>query len=218
MVLLSAPIIQPILVFMTYTKIQDQPLDAATAFTTVALFGIMRFPFAFLPMGLLQYIQSKIALKRIATYMELPELKDYIQDGNGELEEESDEKSPSPCVVIKNSRFKWINEEENAIAEARAAALVPTKKGKGKGKVKTKPKGKNDIELSAIDSVDPDSVDVDVVFDPESDSTAPDTQFTLKDISVTFEQGKLYAVVGTVGSGKSSLLSAILGEMEPCDR
>jgi len=40
----------------------------------------------------------------------------------------------------------------------------------------------------------------------------------LSDISVSFETGKLYAVVGTVGSGKSSLISAILGEMEPCDK
>jgi len=38
---------------------------------------------------------------------------------------------------------------------------------------------------------------------------------TLSDISCTIEAGSLVAVVGEVGSGKSSLLSAILGEMEP---
>ena len=58
LILLSAPIIQPILVFMTYVKIQDEPLTASKAFATVAYFNIMRFPFAFLPMGLFQYIQS----------------------------------------------------------------------------------------------------------------------------------------------------------------
>ncbi|XP_018335871.1 multidrug resistance-associated protein 1-like isoform X2 [Agrilus planipennis] len=35
----------------------------------------------------------------------------------------------------------------------------------------------------------------------------------LRDINLRFEKGKLTAVVGAVGSGKSSLLSAILGEM-----
>jgi hypothetical protein len=50
LILMSAPLIQPILVFLTYTSIQDKPLDASTAFTTVALFNIMRFPFAFMPM------------------------------------------------------------------------------------------------------------------------------------------------------------------------
>ncbi|XP_043784901.1 multidrug resistance-associated protein 1 [Apis laboriosa] len=37
---------------------------------------------------------------------------------------------------------------------------------------------------------------------------------TLKNINLQVEQGQLIAVVGTVGSGKSSLLSALLGEME----
>lgn len=36
----------------------------------------------------------------------------------------------------------------------------------------------------------------------------------LKNIEFKVDQGKLAAVVGTVGSGKSSLLSALLGEME----
>lgn len=36
-------------------------------------------------------------------------------------------------------------------------------------------------------------------------------------ITVTIPKGKLVAVVGQVGSGKSSLLSAFLGEMEKLD-
>ncbi|KAI8775250.1 multidrug resistance protein 1 [Biomphalaria glabrata] len=37
---------------------------------------------------------------------------------------------------------------------------------------------------------------------------------TLKNINIKIPEGKLYAVVGPVGSGKSSLMSALLGEME----
>lgn len=40
---------------------------------------------------------------------------------------------------------------------------------------------------------------------------------TLTDINTTIKAGDLVAVVGSVGSGKSSLLSAILGEMEPVE-
>lgn len=39
-------------------------------------------------------------------------------------------------------------------------------------------------------------------------------KLTLEDINVTVNSGSLVAVVGTVGAGKSSLMSAILGELE----
>ena len=38
---------------------------------------------------------------------------------------------------------------------------------------------------------------------------------TLSNINLLIQEGSLVAIVGTVGSGKSSLLSAILGEMQP---
>lgn len=40
-----------------------------------------------------------------------------------------------------------------------------------------------------------------------------DADLTLKNITMTVPKGSLVAVVGAVGSGKSSLLSAFLGEM-----
>jgi ABC-type multidrug transport system fused ATPase/permease subunit len=44
---------------------------------------------------------------------------------------------------------------------------------------------------------------------PEAD----DTQFQLEDIDITFSKGELNLIVGPIGSGKSSLLLALLGEM-----
>lgn len=46
-------------------------------------------------------------------------------------------------------------------------------------------------------------------------ATGPDK--TLEDISLSVKKGELIAVVGRVGAGKSSLLSAVLGEMNKLD-
>lgn len=42
---------------------------------------------------------------------------------------------------------------------------------------------------------------------------AEEAVFELKDIDLTVARGKLVAIVGAVGSGKSSLLQALIGEM-----
>lgn len=42
---------------------------------------------------------------------------------------------------------------------------------------------------------------------------AAQSENTLEDLNLEIEKGKLYAVIGMVGSGKSSFLSAILGEI-----
>ena len=75
MVLLSAPLILPLIVFTVASK-SGVTMTAAKAFTTVTLFGILRFPFAFLPMVFLQWIQTSVAFKRIYNFLLVDELLD----------------------------------------------------------------------------------------------------------------------------------------------
>ena len=44
--------------------------------------------------------------------------------------------------------------------------------------------------------------------------TGEKTEFSLQDINLTVETGSCLGIVGQVGSGKSALLHAVLGEME----
>lgn len=205
-ILLSTPIIQPIFVFLTYVNIQSQPLTAATAFTTVALFNLMRFPFAFLPMGLLQFIQSRISLKRLERYLALPELTPYVLD-EGTAEEVGG-------VMIQDGSFGWVNpdgpeikpvqEEERSKKKERAER----KERRAQRRASRKSNATLTTDSSNLEELSSSSVST------EESGADKAPIITLRNISTTVKPNSLVAVVGSVGSGKSSLLSAILGEME----
>lgn len=60
----------------------------------------------------------------------------------------------------------------------------------------------------AADSADP------AAAEGNKDAPAPEAGPTLRNINLCVQPGELVAIVGTVGSGKSSVLSALLNEME----
>mmetsp|Transcript_47257 Transcript_47257/g.55175 ORF Transcript_47257/g.55175 Transcript_47257/m.55175 type:complete len:842 (+) Transcript_47257:159-2684(+) len=194
-VLLSAPIIQPILVFLTYVKIEDTPLTAAMAFTTLALFSIMRFPFAFLPMGILNYVQCMISIRRISTYLMLPELQPYVIDGPHPDDVTS---SNIGSITMKNASFTW--------GKAPPAPIPPQRRKRRSGK-------KSDDSTSTGIKTE-DALEAESNHSASSDHPA---KTILKELTISIKPGDLVAIVGTVGSGKSSFLSAILGEMESVD-
>ena len=209
-ILLSTPIIQPIFVFMTYVNIQPEPLTAATAFTTVALFNLMRFPFAFLPMGLLQFIQSRISLKRLERYLALPELHPYVLD-EGTPEE-------AGGIMIRDGSFGWIDPDA---PEIKPVQEEERSKKKEKAERKQKRAERRASRKSNASTIKTDSESLKNLEDLSSSSVSTEESgadkvpvITLRNITTTIKPNSLVAVVGSVGSGKSSLLSAILGEME----
>ncbi|XP_005063617.1 canalicular multispecific organic anion transporter 1 [Mesocricetus auratus] len=72
--------------------------------------------------------------------------------------------------------------------------------------------GGDDLDTSAIHHVC--NFDKAVQFSEASFTWDRDTDATIRDVNLDIKPGQLVAVVGTVGSGKSSLIAAMLGEME----
>ncbi|XP_035914948.1 multidrug resistance-associated protein 1 isoform X1 [Anopheles stephensi] len=136
-----APFLVSLVTFATYVLVdENNVLNASTAFVSLSLFNILRFPLSMLPMLISNMVQTSVSVKRINTFLNQEELDpDNVQH---------DEKESSP-LLIENGVFSWGGEDT-----------------------------------------------------------------TLKNINVRVERNQIVAVVGTVGSGKSSLLSAFLGEMD----
>jgi ATP-binding cassette subfamily C (CFTR/MRP) protein 1 len=251
LIMLSAPIINPMLVFLAYIHTSDVGLDAATAFTTIALFNIMRFPFAFLPMGFLQLVQSLIALRRLSKYLVLSELNSYVVPSLPESVDDKalgngadrcndvddcdrgaflieDEMPSDPVVIINDGTFSWID------PDALPAPAEPTKKKRMSRKEKRESMRKLKEEkeskastkmgdgdgskhpstnsLNRAESMASLGISIGDTLDEEKDNA--ESRVALKNITCSIERGSLVAVVGPVGSGKSSFLAAILGEME----
>lgn len=98
----------------------------------------------------------------------------------------------SKAISISNGVFAWT-------LKGWYAGEDEAKKGK---KVKKRRAKKGDTSLKIL------AKDV-----PMSDKDVEEAA-TLKDLTFEVKRGELVAIVGAVGSGKSSLLLALLGEME----
>jgi ATP-binding cassette subfamily C (CFTR/MRP) protein 1 len=183
LVMFSAPIVQPILIFYTYVKTGHR-LDAATAFTTIALFNLMQLPFAFLPMGLAQFSQSMVSSKRMLDFFARSEIDDYVH---------KDEAADGTVISFDGVSMAWtVDESSNKNSNPDSKATVTDKK---EGVVSA-----DNIELTNL----------------STDATITDEKPTLeilKNLSFSVIKGQLLAIVGPVGCGKSSLVSAMLGEM-----
>lgn len=204
MIMLSLPLIQPILVFYTYVRLGNN-LDSAKAFTTLALFSVIRFPFAFLPMGLSQLAQSKIASERILSFLLSPSevaqgstdssvtsIRMYCpSDSNREVLENSlaEVKRGEVSIQFGDATIGWE-------LESTASKYQPEK-------VENTAKEYVTVKTTNDDDAGP---SVELV-----ESSMP---FRLTNLNLCIKRGELVAVIGSVGSGKTSFLNAILGEIE----
>merc|ERR1711871_1486941 len=146
-VLLSMPIVLNVVTFSVATA-NGVSMTASTAFTTIALFSVMRFPFAFFPFIFQQWIVTTIALKRVQNFLLLDELESG--DNISGVPEQDD-----VMIEFKDASLSW-----NAPEEGDA-----------------------------------------------------DHKLTLQNVNLSVKRGELVAVVGSVGSGKSTLVAGILREL-----
>ncbi|XP_070802163.1 ATP-binding cassette sub-family C member 2 [Pituophis catenifer annectens] len=137
-----APFLVSVATFAVYVMVDENNiLDAQKAFTSIALFNILRFPLGMFPLTLSSMVQVKVSTDRLEQYLGSEDLNTSAIWHN----------SISACAVkFHEASFAW---------------------------------------------------------DQDSD-------VTVKDITLEIANGSLVAIVGSVGSGKSSLISAMLGEME----
>jgi ABC-type multidrug transport system fused ATPase/permease subunit len=220
---LSLPVLAAILSFITY-KLTSHNLQAATIFSVITLFQLMRMPLMMWPMSLSATADAINAILRLEKVFEAEVL----------TEDRHVDPSLPEAIRIDHASFTW---DPAPIVED------PTKKsGKGKGAGKAadgsqtpkkkkmrkitfnKKKKKLDLADQAhadISGGKPGLGDAEAMrMDPGNSPGIDETQkleledvFKIKDIDLSIPRGSLTAIVGAIGSGKSSLLQGLMGEM-----
>ncbi|KAG6813846.1 hypothetical protein H0H92_006790 [Tricholoma furcatifolium] len=183
------PALCTVLTFITYS-LTGHDLNIAVVFTALQLFTIIRIPFLILPVILASTADLAVALKRVSTYLSAEELGDQYETDH-----------LLPAAVELDGDFTW--EATGKIDDAKEA---PAKGKKKEDKKKGKKKGKKEK----------DPILPTVADEPDTKGKTPEEEekpFELKGLKLSIPKGSFVAIVGRVGSGKSSVLQAMIGEM-----
>ena len=185
---MSLPIFASMLSFVTFS-LSKHDLEAAPIFSSLALFNSLRMPLNLLPLVIGQVVDAWSSLGRIQDFLIAEEQNDdFVWDMEGKH-----------AVSMEHADFTW----ERNIAQA-----PESKKGLQGDRKQTR--AVKDAEKAAAKGLKS------AASKSGEDSSSTLTQvepFKLHDMEFSVGRNELIAVIGGVGSGKSSLLAAMAGDM-----
>ncbi|RKF81907.1 Multidrug resistance protein fer6 [Golovinomyces cichoracearum] len=195
-VTLSLPIFSSMLTYVTYS-LTGHLLEPAVVFSSLALFNSLRIPLNLLPSAISQVTDAWSSVCRIQQYLISEEIKDEIHvDSKVEMAVEMKEAEFSWERIPTNETSQKKNEEPEVKLDFNY--LKDRKNDVSQSKIKEQKALK--IQLSDNQTFDEKNID-------------EEKPFQLKNINLSIRRNELVAVIGGVGSGKSSLLGAIAGEI-----
>ncbi|KAF2265600.1 hypothetical protein CC78DRAFT_181780 [Lojkania enalia] len=192
---MSLPVFASMLSFITYS-LSNHALNPAPIFSSLALFNSLRLPLNFLPLVIGQVIDANASVKRIQEFL-------LAEEAQEDVEWDYDAKD---AVVLKHADFTWERtptQDKDKAPKKDPRGGPPTKKQKDNTKKKDRGAGAQP-EPASGESSRPDTAEA-----PKEE----EHPFELKGLDLSIGRKELVAVIGGVGSGKSSLLAALAGDM-----
>lgn len=197
---MTMPVFASMLSFITYALSRGD-LNPAPIFSSLALFNSLRMPLNFLPLVIGQIIDAASSINRIQAFL-------LAEEAGDDFEWDYDAKD---AITVTNGEFTW---ERTPTQEQNDA---PAKNGRTKKQIKDDTKAeKKQAKIDAKAEKQRKKSQAEAGEDPQSAADSIDTErepFKLQNVNLNIGRNELVAVIGTVGSGKSSLLAALAGDM-----
>ncbi|GJE92383.1 multidrug resistance-associated ABC transporter [Phanerochaete sordida] len=191
------PILASILSFITYA-LSGHDLNIAIIFSSLQFFNIIRQPLIFFPMVIANTADAAVALGRIGSFLTAEELAE-------------------PYKIDKSSKYAVDVDGDFTWETAWKAAVAGGKFSHGKaGEKKKQEKQENKADQGAKKGLfgrKKKGAVLPTAEEGEKEVKKDEKPFELNDVKLKVPKGSFVAIVGRVGSGKSSLLQAMIGEM-----
>ncbi|BGP15223.1 hypothetical protein JCM10213_000825 [Rhodosporidiobolus nylandii] len=214
-VAMSLPTLATVLAFVVYSQTGHEQ-TATSIFTSLTLFQLLRMPLMMLPMSLSTITDASNALSRLteifladerSNTLDIdPDAKYAVQVSDADFQWESAPPETAPTQKPKSRREQ--RREKKEIRAKEKAAKTELKLAENK---QSDPEGPVNNGEATGDLPDEGSIGKDGAAMPEEGEKEV---LQLRGIDLAIPKGQLCAVVGAVGSGKSSLLQALVGEMK----
>lgn len=186
---MSLPIFASMLSFITYS-LSHHALNPAPIFSSLALFNSLRMPLNLLPLVIGQVIDAWASIGRIQEFLLAEEQADDFQwDMKGKN-----------AVAMEKADFTW---ERTATQDSDRNGPQTKKQKKAAEKADKGEKAASEAGRSSMAGDGADSASTLTTTEP----------FKLHGMDFKIGRNELVAIIGSVGSGKSSLLAALAGDM-----
>ena len=182
MVMYLSPSIIMLIVFAVFSS-NGGTMDVSLVLTILAFLNSVRFPMNVFPFAAQAIAEAMVSAERVGKYLALEELPHVARFG------------------YENDKYKKMTKEENEMATT--ASTISNKNGNKKeekhfSSSTSSLKQQQQLALKITNGV----------FTWDADDGNP----TLKNVNLEIKKGELVAIVGLVGSGKSSLILSLLRE------
>ncbi|KAH6571206.1 hypothetical protein BASA60_007281 [Batrachochytrium salamandrivorans] len=195
-ILQVTPVAMPIVAFIAFSLLNGG-ISAPVIFPALSLFSILFQPLLVLPGSLTGVILAGVSWVRIRDFLLAEEAESFSI-----INAETTPGAPKDVAIqLTDATFRWeVQKTEAKKVQDSKDAKTAEKKEKSARKWMKK--------SSATDT--PSSA---TIAQQETDMKDESVLFHLRNITTLIKKGSLVVVVGPVGSGKSSFLSGIIGEM-----